>query len=314
MRASSRRAVSDASGEDLVLLDFGTTATRLVHARLRYGARYTILRQKRLPIRLASGALGTLSPAAIRAVLERADRFLGAAGDGRARRLAIATAAVREARNAERLRQALRRRGISLRVLSAETEGRLSALAALRATRTRTALVADLGGGSLELTRAARGRMKFLASLPLGAVRLTGRFLHHDPPLPAEMAALRADVRRQLGPVLAPVGRATVVGVGGTVRALTRMARAGDSASERGPGWLNGREVSALGSRLARLSLRRRRKLRGLRRDRADIIVAGAVVIEELMTLAGVRRLRIAQHGLRHGLLLEETFGRRERP
>jgi exopolyphosphatase / guanosine-5'-triphosphate,3'-diphosphate pyrophosphatase len=303
------------TGEDIVLLDFGSTAVRLALARVRLGIGYRILAETRLPTRIARPGMARLRPAAIRRALAAADRFIREVGnERRLRRLAIATAAVREAADSERLRGPLRERRIPLRILNAEEEGRLGALAAVRATRLGTALVADLGGGSLELTQTVAGCPRFVTSLPVGCVRLTARFLRHDPPTGRELTALRNEIRCQLAPVLASTAgerAAALVGLGGTVRTLAKMLGR-DGA--RPPGrrvWLERHEVTAVRARLERLPWRRRRRLPGLRADRADVIVAGVVVVEELLILGGFGSLCVCRHGVRHGVLLEETFGRR---
>jgi exopolyphosphatase/guanosine-5'-triphosphate,3'-diphosphate pyrophosphatase len=83
-----------------------------------------------------------------------------------------------------------------------EEEARLGAIAAVRGLPLRRGIVADLGGGSFQLAQAKNGEIHPLASLPLGAVRATRRHLHHDPPDPKEIVALRREVWRRVLPVL----------------------------------------------------------------------------------------------------------------
>ena len=113
--------------------------------------------------------------------------------------VAIATSAVREARNRERLLDPLRRReGIEVQVLSGRDEARFGVVAALESLSFRNGVVADLGGASLQLSRVRNRRVISTASLPLGAVRTTERFFKHDPPTPRELRALRAEIRARL--------------------------------------------------------------------------------------------------------------------
>jgi exopolyphosphatase / guanosine-5'-triphosphate,3'-diphosphate pyrophosphatase len=152
------------------------------------------------------------------------------------------------------------------------------------------------------------------ASVPLGAVRTTRRFLHHDPPSTRELQALRDEIRTQLRTALPPAERDEIlVGLGGTVRALASMhlkSHPGERRHRHGMR-LQQADVTAIRERLESLSLRRRRMIRGLRAERADIILAGAVVIEEVLVFGGYRALLVCTRGVRDGLLLRETFNGR---
>src|SRR5206468_5657675 len=113
--------------------------------------------------------------------------------------VAVATAAVRDAHNRERLLTPLRRdEGIEVRILSPRAEARLGVAAAIESLSLEDGVVADLGGSSLQLTRVRHGKMLSVASLPLGAVRTTRRFLRHDPPTPRELRAFRNGIRAEM--------------------------------------------------------------------------------------------------------------------
>jgi exopolyphosphatase/guanosine-5'-triphosphate,3'-diphosphate pyrophosphatase len=189
----------------LAIVDLGSAAVRFIIARLRPSARYRILVEERVPTRLGGGAPGTLPARAIARTLRAVHRFFRRyAPRGRGPRVvAIATSAVRDARNRERLLDPLRRdEGIEVRVLSARDEARLGVAAALESLAFRDALVADLGGASLQLSRVRARRIVSMASLPLGAVRSTHRFLRHDPPTRQELRAFREIIRERLRPAL----------------------------------------------------------------------------------------------------------------
>src|SRR5262249_36308911 len=147
----------------------------------------------------------------------------------------VATSAVREAASRERLLGAIRRRaGVDVQVLTSREEARLGALAALESLPFRHGLVADLGGASLQLTRGRDGGIAETAGGPFGAVRTTGRFLRHDPARPDELRALRSETRSALLSVLPPAERGeTMVGMGGTVRALASMHLRAERRSRR---------------------------------------------------------------------------------
>jgi exopolyphosphatase/guanosine-5'-triphosphate,3'-diphosphate pyrophosphatase len=247
------------------------------------------------------------------ATLRAVHRFLSDIGNGsRPRVVAVATAAVRDASNRDRLLEPLRRReGVDVRVLTGRQEARLGALAALEALPIREGTVADLGGGSLQLSRVRTGRPIAFASLPLGALRLTRRFFHHDPPTGREMRALRGEIRGQVLGALPPASReAELLGLGGTIRTLARIhlsATPGGRRSRHGLRLLQS-DVTAIRERLESVPLRRRRRMRGLRAERADIMLAGTMVVEELMQFGGYRTLTVCTLGVRDGVLLRETF------
>src|SRR5215470_15183873 len=141
--------------ELVALLDLGSNAARFLLASLHPGTGFRILEEKRVQTRLGGSRSGLLPAAAVEETTEALRRFLHRVSNGyRPRVVAIATSAVREAPNRERLIVTLRDRdGIDVRVLSGTEEARLGAQAALRSLPIRDGMVADLGGGSLQLTR-----------------------------------------------------------------------------------------------------------------------------------------------------------------
>src|SRR5262249_38224337 len=142
------------AAELVVVLDFGSNAARFTLARVRPGHGFTVVDEARTQTRLGGGLGGRLPPAAVREALRATRRFLAPAQRaGGARLIAVARAAVREARNADRLLEPLHRLGVEVRVLSGAEEGRLAAQAAQASLRFDNALVIDLGGGSLQVTR-----------------------------------------------------------------------------------------------------------------------------------------------------------------
>jgi exopolyphosphatase / guanosine-5'-triphosphate,3'-diphosphate pyrophosphatase len=303
--------------ELVAVVDLGSTAVRILLARLTPAARFRILAQERVPTRLGGGTPGTLPRPAIEATLRAVRRFFRRYAEPGAgpRIVAVATSAVRDARNRERLLAPLRyEEGIEVQVLSARDEARLGADAALESLPVRNALVVDLGGASLQLSRVRQRRVVTTASVPLGAVRTTRRFLHHDPPRPRELQALRDEIRTHLRVALPPAGRdEVVVGLGGTVRTLAsiHVKNHRDERQNRHGLRLRQSDVTVIRERLEAASPRARRTIRGLKAERVDIIVAGAVVIEELLVFGGYHELIVCTRGVRDGLLLRETFNGR---
>lgn len=281
--------------------------------RIVPGVGYRVLLDTRARTRLGSGRDGALPAEAIRETVAAVTHFLsGRRREPPSRVLAIATAAVRDAPNAEELLEALRvEAGLGVAVLSADEEARLGALAARASLQLREAVVVDLGGCSLQLSAIREGEPIALGSLPLGALRTTQRYFAHDPPIPDEVQALRHRVRIAAGDLL-PRARdgEPLIGIGGTARALVRLVgrevRRGAAQRLRLPL----REIEAMRHRLATLTLEERQRFPGLKPSRAAVVVAGACVLEELIRLGGYRGLLVAEHGVRHGMLVRETFER----
>src|SRR5436309_6509614 len=299
--------------ERLAVLDLGSNAVRLILATFTPVVDFRVLRQERVQTRLAGHRRGLLPRAAVDQTLKAVSRFLAEVRQGSSPRvLAVATAAIRDAPNADRLLAALRRdEGVKVGVLSGLEEARLGAAAVLWRRPLDRGAIVDLGGGSLQVTRVRAGRIVRVASVPLGAVRTTLRFLTHDPPRTREIQTLRRETRDRLLGVLprAHPGDA-LIGLGGRLRALRRIFLPPLDRNGAAPHWLRLRreEIAGLRARLEPLTVRQRRRVRGLKAERADVIVAGAVVIVELMTLGGYEILTVCDEGVRHGLLLQETF------
>jgi exopolyphosphatase/guanosine-5'-triphosphate,3'-diphosphate pyrophosphatase len=305
--------------ELVALMDFGSNAVRFVLARVKPHVGFRVLHQERSQTRLGAGRPGTLPLAAVEDTLRAVRRFLRevrrrAEDDHRPpRMIAIATAAVREADNRDRLLGPLRREhGIEVRVLSGAEEARLGASAAIDDLPDFDGVVGDLGGGSLQLTAVRGGRITATASLPLGAVRLTRGFLHQDPAEPRELRALRSEIRRHLETALPPGHRGEMmVGMGGTIRTLARMHLAGrrKRRKHRAGLRLDQSDVTEIRERLELASERERRRFRGMKAERADTMLAGAILVEEVLVFGGYLRLVVSTRGVRDGLLLREAFG-----
>src|SRR5262245_61876004 len=163
--------------ELVALMDLGSNAARFLLARITPGVGYHVLHKERVQTRLGGGRSGMLPAEAVDQTLSSVSRFLSrfSTGDGAHPRLvAVATAAVRDASNRDRLIDSLRQReGVDVRLLSGKEEAHLGALAAMRSMRVRDGVIADLGGGSLQITRVRGGHILSAASVPVGAVSMT---------------------------------------------------------------------------------------------------------------------------------------------
>jgi exopolyphosphatase/guanosine-5'-triphosphate,3'-diphosphate pyrophosphatase len=300
--------------ELVAVVDLGSTAVRLLLARIVPGVGYRVLLQDRVATRLGGGLPASLPRDAVDETLRAVHRFFARHSSPRRgpRIVAIATSAVRDAANRERLLGPLRlREGIDVQILTTREEAQLGVDAAVNSLPFTDGVVADLGGASLQLSRVRARRVVSSASVPLGAVRTTHRFLRHDPPRPRELQALRRDLRGHLDGAVPPAERGeVVVGLGGIVRTLAsihlRSAR-GERKHRHGLR-LRQSDVTAIRERLESVSPRKRGKIRGLKSERTDIVLAGAIVIEEIMVYGGYLALVVCTRGVRDGVLLRETF------
>ena len=226
--------------------------------------------------------------------------------------VAVATSAARDASNGPELVERIRvELGIDLRVISGEEEARLAFLGATYTLPVSNGLVLDIGGGSMEVVRFADRQAVQTWTLPLGAVRLTDRFLTSDPLATSELRALRAHIQKQIaGAKIAPLrDDETLVGTGGTIRNLGKI----DRARRTYPlSRLHGYEISRVElHRVADLvqirSVTERRSISGLNEDRADTIVAGALVVEAMMNALKAPSLTVSGQGLREGMALDAS-------
>jgi len=226
--------------------------------------------------------------------------------------LAFATSAIREAPNGEAVLARVREEtGVELQVLSGEDEAKLTFLAVRRwfGWSSGRLLVADIGGGSLEIAAGIDEVPDAALSLPLGAGRLTRDALAGDPPTSAKVKALRKQVRADIARVLRDVNKAGApdrfVGTSKTLRSLARVAGAASSAD--GPfavRVLERKRLAALVSRLAEMTAAERSRLPGVTAARAPQLLAGAIVADAAMDLLGIERLDICPWALREGVIL----------
>ena len=304
-------------------IDIGTNSVRLLVADLRESSPLTpeavlaglpvrpVLR--RLVItRLGEGLAvdGLIREAAAERTAEVVQQFAEAAeGIGAPAPAIFATYAVRAARNPSVL---LARVPRPVQVLKGEEEARLGFLGAIAGLGDRDAgtaiLVLDIGGGSIELTLGTPCGVRESHSFPLGCVVLTQQFLAHDPPQNQEVTALRAYVATTVGPLLerAVSTLDAVVGVGGTI---TTMAALAQRLTAYDPDRVHGYRLAlpqiedTLGVLQSR-SLNDRRSLPGLQPERADVIIAGALVLRDVVERLGGRTIEVSEADLLWGVLV----------
>jgi exopolyphosphatase/guanosine-5'-triphosphate,3'-diphosphate pyrophosphatase len=238
---------------------------------------------------------------------------------------AVATSAVREARNGRAFVERLRREtGFPIRIIPGVEEARLIFHAARHALGLDGGphLLVDVGGGSVELVLVQDGRPLWLRSLRLGVARLTDAFLADDPPTGGQLRRLERHLDDELGPLLARVRHAGVhraVGTSGTINTLVAMGRAARGAD---PARLHGARISAadvarLRRRILAVGPAKRAELPGMDAKRVDLMPAAAVLVDVVLRASGVDELVACTWALREGLLLElagAPAGRRTAP
>jgi exopolyphosphatase/guanosine-5'-triphosphate,3'-diphosphate pyrophosphatase len=201
--------------------------------------------------------------------------------------------------------------GWKVETISGLEEGRLIHLGILANTAlgASRALLIDLGGGSCELTLSEKGHIRKMVSLPLGAVRLTGEFLPHDPPRPVEIQRLRGSIAEELDRVREPIAGIKVRNVLATSGTAAAISNAAQVVEPFGPrlraGHVSRTALVRLAEHLAKLDFKDRSKVPGIGPRRAEIIVAGACVFAELMERCNLPGFQYSPLGLRDGLLAQ---------
>ncbi len=233
--------------------------------------------------------------------------------------VAVATSAVREAKNREAfLAMVKRQSGIDVRVLSGEEEAYYGYLAAANSTTLENGFVLDLGGGSLEITRVEERRSRQSVSLTLGAVRMTEDWLPVAPASPDAVSALRKHIRQQLSALdwfeAEPGTR--LIGQGGSLRNAAKIAqKMADYPLDELHGFtLKDDDLHHVIRLMEPLTVEERQDISGMKPDRADIALAGAIVVEEYMKVAGYDRLTVCGQGLREGIFYERFLDQSDPP
>jgi exopolyphosphatase/guanosine-5'-triphosphate,3'-diphosphate pyrophosphatase len=296
----------------LATLDVGTnTVLMLVAERDPAGAVHAIADFARIT-RLGRGvdSSGRLDPDAAAQTLATIVEFVQKARElGAEKIVGVATAALRDVSDgAEFIAQVKARAGVDLEIITGETEAQLSYLAVTRGLQLDPAaklLIADIGGGSTELIRVEPGRELDIASLQIGSVRLTERFVHHDPPTAHEAMDLRLAVNEALQALEWEFSPDQMVGISGTVTTVCAIVlglAAYDPKVVHGHRLSQG-DVIATIAKLGALPLEERKKLPGLEPGRADVIFAGAAILERIMCHFNMNEMVVSDQGVRWGLI-----------
>jgi exopolyphosphatase/guanosine-5'-triphosphate,3'-diphosphate pyrophosphatase len=315
----------ESATETLAAVDIGTNSVHGVVARMtagEAGPRFEILDREKEMVRLGSsgGDMRELSEDAIDRAVAALDRFRQVAEVHDAPITAVATSAVREAENRDVLiNRAWDEAHVLVNVISGTEEARLIHLGVLQAVPVfdRRALLCDIGGGSTELLVGERGEVLASRSLKLGAIRLTRRFFDGRLTHPGALDACRRHVRSTIAPFGREVRRLGVdvaVGSSGTIANLAEMAALRATGSR--PRSISNEVLTTeqldgiIKELVAAPDAKARAELPGLDAGRADIILAGAVILEQVVHELDLPEIIVSDYALREGVLLD-TWRRR---
>lgn len=303
----------------MAVIDIGTNSTRLLVADVADGRVEEVDRRTQVT-RLGRGVdlSGSLAAEGIEAVCAVVGDYVRAYEELGAEVVApIATSAVRDAANGDAFIAELRERfDLDARVLDGEREALLTYRGATAQDRTpQPVAVIDIGGGSTELIVGSGPEVGFHASIQAGVVRHSERYLASDPPAAAELESLATDVRGLLSETLASrpgVYAEAGIAVAGTPTSLAAIDLGLDPYDRRR---VHGHRMSLttiqhMLSELATAPLEQRRRIPGLDPARAPTIVAGVVILVEVMRTLGLAEITASEHDILHGAALEAAQAR----
>ena len=297
-------------------VDIGSNSVRLAVADVVPGRSYRLVAADRQVTRLGESvfATGKVSDKAIQETCQVLARFaeIYAKWQPAAVR-AVATSAMRDARNqTEFLAKASEAVGAPIQIISGREEARLIHLGVLARwpRQEKELLVFDIGGGSAEIIWSQKGQIRYSTSLPLGAVRLTQNFIHHDPPEDEELAELAEYIDQQLAKPLAQVGRlsqARAIGTSATAAAVICAVNRIKGAERDEADGQKARvgQIRSLYEKLSTRDVEGRRRVPGIGPRRAEIIIAGAAVLEKFTRQFTTGTLYYSQAGLRDGVIAD---------
>ena len=304
------------SSEPVAIVDLGSNSARVVVVDHPIPGVLETIAEERLDLRLATelDERSQLSERGIATTIDAIAEFAALAREAGAVSInVVATAAIRSARNRdELLARAHAELGLAIEVLDGAEEAQFAAAGALHGLPIRSGVVVDVGGGSTEVARVIAGTIVGAWSFPLGALSASAAWLTNDPPTRKQLKSMRRMVAETLASS-APSGLDAgeeLIATGGSARALARLAqRQGSYPIPRLHGYSMDREtVREMGAFLAGHSLVERCEIDGVRAGRADSIVGGAIILDEMMRHLGADQLTVAAGGVREGVAMR-AFG-----
>lgn len=313
----------------LAAIDIGSNSIHLVIVRAVKGQHPEIIDREKEMVRLGAGTLREhrLSKKTIERAITTLRRFKKMAEhNGADPIIATATSAVRESRNSDEFIDQVRKVvGLDVQVLPGVEEARLIAMAVSEVTdfNNRRALIIDIGGGSTEFIITGGGEPELMLSLRLGAVRLTEKFITTDPISIEQRDRLVANIRSDFtraGAEIRNAGFDFVIGSSGTILNMVNAVVQADepygsqdvSDYEPFSQTVTIDQIEWLNRKLGRMTVRERRRVPGIEKGRADIIVAGGLLLQCLLSELGAIEITSCDWSLREGVILNYLRRRHE--
>jgi len=313
----------------LAAIDIGSNSIHLVIVRAVKGQHPEIIDREKEMVRLGAGTLREhrLSKKTIERAITTLRRFKKMAEhNGADPIIATATSAVRESRNSDQFIEQVRKEvGLEVQVLPGVEEARLIAMAVSEVTdfNNRRALIIDIGGGSTEFIITDGGEPDLMRSLRLGAVRLTEKFITTDPISIEQRNRLVANIRSDFTRTAAEIksaGYDFVIGSSGTVLNMVNAIVQADepygseemSDYEAFSQTVTLDQIEWLNRKLGRMTLRERRRVPGIEKGRADIIVAGGLLLQCILSELEAAEITSCDWSLREGVILNYLRRRHE--
>ena len=301
----------------IAAIDIGTNSIHMIVVRVRPDLSFEVIDREKDMVRLGAGGLDgrSLTETAMTAALQTLAKFRRLADSHKVdETVAAATSAIREADNGgDFIAEVAKRTGIKINVISGTEEARLIHMAAVYGVHMggSPAVVIDIGGGSIEVSLGTASHLTLARSFKLGVIRLTERFVRTDPISSGDERRLVKHISKEIGAHLDSIAARRfdrVIGTSGTILSIGALALSEEGLLDTDA--LRNRRVSAkavhrLRKRLTSMDLDARLHIGGLDPRRADIIVAGTVLLDSALKRLGAEDITLCDLALREGLVLD---------
>jgi exopolyphosphatase / guanosine-5'-triphosphate,3'-diphosphate pyrophosphatase len=299
----------------LAAIDIGSNSLKLAIVEAAASDSFTIISQDRERVRLGHDTLRNkfLSDEAIALSIDAVARFKSISETREADEIiAVATASVREARNAAQfVREVEKATGVHVEILPSMEEARLIGVAVTQffgKENEDTLINIDIGGGSTEISLMEDGEPKKLFSMKLGAVGLTEKYLLDDPPTKKQIKALRKEIRFALEQPRRKIEGEVwdmSIGTSGTILALASMLSYQNPNDLTEKPRIKFKQLVKLNKRLAGMSVEERTRITLINERRAEVILAGGQILEGVMETLGIGSLETCPYALREGVIID---------
>ena len=301
----------------IAAIDIGTNSIHMIVVQVRPDLSFEVVDREKEMVRLGAGGLDgrSLTPTAVTAALQTLAKFRRLADSHKVDEIvATATSATREADNGgDFIAEVGRQTGIRVRIITGTEEARLIHLAAGYGVDIggNPAVVIDIGGGSVEVTLGSAAHLTLAQSFKLGVIRLTERFVKSDPLSEGDERRLVKHINKVVGDYVDTIAARKfdrVIGTSGTILSLGALALSEEGVADAEE--LRNRRVSAkafrrIRKRLSGADLEARLHMPGLDPRRADIAVAGSILLDTILRRLNAGQLTLCDLALREGLVLD---------